>query len=198
MAIEAFPLQWPLGRQRTSSYSRKRAAFKTSPGKARDELLYQLKKLGAKDVVISSNIATYQRAGQSIMYADQRAASEDPGVAVYYTWNGDQYSLACDKWDKWVDNLHSLNKTVEAIRGIERWGTGEMVKAAFAGFKSLPEPPKQTKRPWWEVLGVNKNAWQSQIREAYIRKVKETHPDAGGTTQAFQEVAQAFEEATKR
>ena len=105
---ESFPLKWPAGRERTSSYHRKNAAFKTTPGRARDELLAELKRLGASNIVISSNVATYRRGGQDIMYADQSAAKEDPGVAVYYTWKGEQYSLACDKWTTVTDNLQSL------------------------------------------------------------------------------------------
>lgn len=103
---EAFPLKWVFGRERTPKCSRKVAPFKTSPARARDELLHELKLLGARDIVISSNVATYRRAGQDVMYADQSSAKEDPGVAVYYTWKGEQYALACDKWTTVMDNLH--------------------------------------------------------------------------------------------
>lgn len=102
---EAFPLKWVLGRERTPKYQRKSAPFKTTMGRARDELLHELKILGANDIVVSSNIATYRRAGQEVMYADQSAAKEDPGVAIYYTWKGEQYALACDKWTTVMDNL---------------------------------------------------------------------------------------------
>ena len=188
---ESFPLQWPLGREKTSKFSRKVAPFKTTPGRARDELLHQLKLLGARDVVISSNVATYRRGGHDIMYADQSAAKEDPGLAIYYTWNKEQYVLACDKWNAVVDNLQALMKTVDAIRGIERWGTGEMMKAAFAGFKALPE--QATTKPWYEVLEVFRDATQEQIKEAYRKKAFTTHPDRGGSVHAFNEVQQAYQ-----
>lgn len=192
---ESFPLKWPFGWDRTPKYQRRAAAFKTTPGRARDELLKQLKMLGASNVVISSNVATYRRGGQDIMYADQSAAKEDPGVAVYYTWRGDQYALACDKWNAVVDNLQALMKTVDAIRGIERWGTGGMMKAAFAGFKALPEV-KQT-RKWWEVLGVNVFASYSEVVTAYKAKAFQHHPDRGGNHEEFIEIKQAYEEALK-
>lgn len=193
--MESFPLHWPLGRKRTESWARKNATFKTSPGKARDELLYQLKKLGARDIVISSNVATYKRAGQEIMYADQRAAGDDPGVAVYYTWNGEQYSLACDKWKYWPDNLHSLNKTVEAIRGIERWGSGEMVKAAFVGFKALPEATKG--KTCWDVLDIQPTRNEDLIKSMYRSKAQSAHPDRGGSTEKFQELNNAYDAAIR-
>jgi hypothetical protein len=153
MSTNAFPLKWPLGRSVTPSYQRKDAAFSTAMAAARDALLHELKLLRATNVVISSNVATYTRGGQEVMYADQSASKENPGVAVYYQWRGDSYSLACDRWKTVTDNLQALNKTVNAIRGIDRWGTGEMVKAAFAGFKELPAAV-QTEGACWDVLNI--------------------------------------------
>lgn len=192
---ESFPLKWPAGKPRTDKYSRKPAPFKTTPGRARDELLRQLKLLGARDIVISSNVATYMRGGQEIMYADQSAAKEDPGVAVYYTWNKEQYALACDKWNAVVDNLQALMKTVDAIRGIERWGTGDMMKAAFAGFKALPES-KET--AWYDVLGVTMNSDEATIKEAYRKKVMQHHPDRGGNNDEFNIIQKAYQQAQLR
>lgn len=192
---ESYPLKWPLGRERTMF--RKSAPFKTTPGRARDELLHELKLLGARDVVISSNVATYRRGGQDIMYADQSAAKSDPGVAVYYTWKGDQYALACDRWNTVMDNLQALMKTVDAIRGIDRWGTGEMMKAAFAGFKALPEQAESSNRPWWEVLNCGKDSPWWFVEDRYKALRKTTHPDAGGSSEAFIEVQAAFDQAKK-
>jgi hypothetical protein len=197
---EAFPLQWPVGRERTSGYSRKSAPFKTTPGRARDELLHQLKLLGARDVVISTNVATYFRGGQEIMYADQSAAKHDPGVAVYYTWKGDQYCFACDKWNSVTDNIQALMKTVDAIRGIERWGTGEMVKAAFSGFKALPQPAETNPMDWYAILELSKNRiiTETDIKEAYRKKAMVCHPDRGGNPQEFARLHNAYLEAMRQ
>lgn len=192
---DAYPLKWPHYRARTEDNKRKRAAFKTTPGKARDGLMRQLALLGAQDVIVSTNIHTYERGGRQIMYADQAASTKDPGVAVYYTWKGEQYVLACDKWNTVMDNLQALGKTVEAIRGIERWGSGEMLKAAFAGFKELPDP---NSRDWWRVLGVSVFSNEDDIRKAYKVKAKETHPDTGGSVDAFNEVQVAYQTGLAR
>ncbi len=193
---ESYPLKWPIGRPRTISYLRKDARFDTTMGRARDELIKELKHLGATNVVISSNVATYKRGGQDIMYADQSAAKEDPGVAVYYLWKGESYSLACDRWKTVMDNLQALNKTVNAIRGINRWGTGEMMKAAFAGFKELPEPEKRD-RDCWTVLGIQRTKDVSLINFTYRGLAKMRHPDTGGTVEAFKELNKAKEEAIR-
>lgn len=194
---DAFPLKWPVGRERTSKYLRKSAAFKTTPGRARDQLLHELKLLGAKDIVVSSNVATYKRGGQEIMYADQSAAKDDPGVAIYYTWRNEQYVLACDKWDTVMDNLQALMKTVDAIRGIERWGTGEMMKAAFAGFKALPASTA-VEQDIWITLGLSgKPALVAIVNEAFRAKAKIMHPDLGGSVEEFQKLKNAYEQAKK-
>lgn len=188
---EHYPLNWPPFRERTQGPWRRKANFKTTQARARDELLRQLNLLNATDIVISSNVATYTRGGQVFMYADQIAASQDPGVAVYYKWRNEQYALACDQWTTVTDNLQALNKTVEAIRGIERWGTGEMMKAAFSGFKALPvsEPVQK----WYEVLGLTWSANKDQVREAYRRLAMIHHPDKGGSAVMFQKIKNAYD-----
>lgn len=187
---DSYPLKWPHYRPRTEPGQYKSSSFKTTPGKARDSLLKELNMLGAKDIIVSTNIHTYERGGRQIMYADQAASTKDPGVAVYYTWKGEQYVLACDKWKTVMDNLQALAKTVAAIRGIERWGSGEMLKAAFAGFKVLPDPSVEKK--WWEVLGVNEFASEEEIKRAFRIEVKKHHPDAGGNQDKFVTINNAY------
>jgi curved DNA-binding protein CbpA len=44
----------------------------------------------------------------------------------------------------------------------------------------------------YEILGIKKNASKDDIKKAYRSKVKETHPDKGGATEAFVSVRFAF------
>ena len=175
---DAYPLSWPLGRPRTKRP--KSSRFDTTMAAARDGLFDELRRLGARDVVVSTNIRTYNRGGREIPYADQSQASGDPGVAVYYTWKGDQYVFSCDRWDRVSDNVQAIRKTIEALRGIERWGTGDAMRAAFTGFKALPAAGEGTGRGWWDVLGCPMVAGADEIRAAYRRRAKETHPDLPG------------------
>ena len=45
----------------------------------------------------------------------------------------------------------------------------------------------------YAILGVKRNATAANIRNAFIRKCKVLHPDAGGTTEQFQEVQRAYQ-----
>ncbi|WP_277540030.1 ferredoxin Fer [Haloarcula laminariae] len=45
----------------------------------------------------------------------------------------------------------------------------------------------------YEILGVDPDADEAEIVDAYRERVKETHPDQGGSTEAFRAVKTAFE-----
>ena len=199
---EAYPLQWPQGYPRTKK--RRSAAFKTPMGAARDGLLDELRLMRASQVVISTNLQTYRRSGRDIPYADQTRANEDPAVAVYFLWKPpgasnrdgsekEQYVLACDRWKAIEDNMQALRKTVEALRGIERWGVSEMLRRAFTGFKALPE--SGSGRPWWQTLSISKTASEKEIRQAFRKKAQQVHPDKGGSIEQWSEIQEAYQQA---
>lgn len=189
--IEAYPLQWPIAWPRTKYPTR--ARFDTSGNKAKVGLLNELRLLKASNIVVSSN-AQLRRDG--LPYVGQRL--EDCGVAVYFTLNKEQQCIPCDKWDSLDDNIQAVRKTVEALRGLERWGAKEMVNAAFRGFKALPESiimGEHTARAWYEVLEVSQNAPESVIKAAYKAQLHLKHPDKGGKQWEFEELQKAFKEA---
>jgi len=45
----------------------------------------------------------------------------------------------------------------------------------------------------FEVLGVDLDAGPEAVEAAYRRRVKETHPDHGGSAEAFRRVRRAYE-----
>jgi hypothetical protein len=189
MNPNAYPLEWPVGRPRWNG-SRQYSAFKMDAKAMQGHLFDELDRLGAEDVIVSSNRKPYSRSEVELL--------DDPGVAVYFTRNGQQLAFACDKYLKLSDNLHAVGLTIEAIRSIERHGTGEMVDAAFTGFKALPEAiilGEHTARAWWEVLQVAQTADWEVIDAAHKRLLHKVHPDKGGTGHAFQELQTAFNQA---
>lgn len=179
----AYPLQWPVGRARWNA-QREASKFKMGEGAMVAHLYDELDRLGAVDVVISTNRSPYSRA-QNIT---------DPGVAVYFTYKGKQVCIAADRYIKVQDNLHAVGLCIEAIRGMERWGTGDMVDASFTGFAALPEAAG-TSKSWWATLGLdNPTTDKSKIEEAFKEARRKAHPDAGGTDAQFIEVQKAYDE----
>lgn len=190
--IDAYPLQWPTGWPR-SKYQ-ERARFDTTFATARNKLMRELALLGASDIIISSNIELRR---DGLPYANQRQP-EDTGIAVYFKLNGENQCVPCDKWTRTEDNLQAIRKTIEALRGLERWGAKEMVAAAFRGFKALPESiimGEYTARAWWEVLQVSQDASAEVIRAAYKSLLHTKHPDKGGSQWEFEELQKAYREA---
>lgn len=189
----AYPLQWPAGWPRTQNPSWSRF----SPGSASKEAYYiraELERLGATNIVINSNM---QYKPDGTPYARQSRIS-DSGVAVYFTLDGSQQCIPCDRWTTVEENMRAVWKTIEALRGIDRWGAKENVKAAFSGFKALPETAivtPYTARPWHEILQVSPTASPEVIRAAYKQMAFKSHPDHGGTDAAFHEVQRAYKQS---
>lgn len=52
-----------------------------------------------------------------------------------------------------------------------------------------------TKRDYYTVLGIDRNATSSEIKKAFRHRAMLLHPDKGGDVQAFVELKTAFEEA---
>jgi hypothetical protein len=116
--------------------------------KALSLLRDELKRMGASGVVISTNVPLK---ADGTIRLDREPL--DSGVAVYFIRDGKQMVLACDQYDLLRDNLLAIAKTVEAMRGIERWGAGEMMDRVFSGFKALPAEAGQGE-DCWKVLGI--------------------------------------------
>ena len=193
MMIEAYPLHWPDGWKRTKKWDKQSSRFQSTFAVARDQLLAEIERLRGRwgrktDPVLSTNVALRQ---DGLPYANQREP-DDSGVAVYFEYKGKQMCFACDKYRKVWENMVAIRKTIEAIRGIERWGASDMMERAFRGFVALTD---QSSGPWWHVLGVPRHASRQDIEWAYKRLRAKHHPDRGGDEVKFHEIQQAYHEA---
>lgn len=166
---QAYPLEWPAGWPR--SKGNQSSTFKTTTDKARRNLLNQIGLMGGTSVVLSTNVPLRQD-GQ--MRADREPV--DGGAAVYFQRQGKGMVFACDRYDTVRENIHALGLTIEAMRGIERWGASELMERAFSGFKQLQA--ENASPSWWEVLQVTANASVDQVEAAYRKMAKIAHPDA--------------------
>lgn len=189
MTIEAYPLAWPAGKPRTPSHKIERSRFE--PGNRPQEVgnvIAELHRLGARNIVVSTNL---RLRGDGLPYARDKAP-DDQGVAVYFDYSGGQKCFACDRWRTIEENLRAIFKSIEAIRGLERWGSKSFVDAAFTGFSALPAPGQHAKRSWRQVLGIDAGpVTAATINTHYREAARKAHPDMGGSSEAMSEVNQA-------
>ncbi len=194
--ILAFPLQWPLGWKRTERPGR--SAFKNDKTvySATRELLQELKRMKADDIVLSTNIPVKL---DGLPYSTYKTPN-DKGVAVYFKLKKVRHVMACDKWDSIEHNIYAIAKHIEALRGQERWGVGNL-EQAFAGFKALPEKSSGNQmKPWWTVLElpIENGVTETQVLSAYRMLAKKNHPDMPtGSVDKMQELYTAKEEGLK-
>lgn len=168
--IEAYPLNWPPGRPRAER--RESARFQTTLGMAVDRIREQVRLLGGRALVISSNVPL-RRDGLPL---GRYGYIVDTGVAIYFTLKSKPMSFACDRWILVEDNMQAIAKTIDALRGIERWASGQMVEQAFTGFVALAAPEQP-----WQTLGLNvSRPTKQQVDDAHSALAMKWHPDRSG------------------
>jgi hypothetical protein len=182
---ERYPLSWPSGWKRTTyrkvaKFSKRvdrgqgwKSSESLSVGEGLDRLNAELKRLGATDVVISSNL----KLNRDGSINRGQAMGPDPGVAVYFKLKGKPRCMASDTWTRLPDNMAAIAGTIEALRSIDRYGVGN-IEQVFAGYTAL-QPAADV--DWWIVLGVSASAPLDAIEDAYRTLAKTAHPDAGGS-----------------
>jgi hypothetical protein len=185
MTISAYPLAWPAGFPRTKI--REKGQFRTSFDAARQNVVRSLKAFAADsrkqitDPVLSTNVDLMDR-----------LKDNDPGVAVWFTWDGLQVCIPVDRYLTAAANLQAIHHIIEARRVELRHGTLALVRASFTGFTALPPP-----RSHWDVLGIPPGSSRDKITDAYREKARLAHPDAGGSTAAMTELNQARDAALR-
>jgi len=186
MTPQAFPLQWPPGFPR--SKARERGAFKTTLAGALNNVQTSLRRFASDSakkldgLVISSNVTL------GVQHPD------DPGVSVWFTWDGLGICIAVDRYASVEANLQAIHHIIEARRVELRHGTLALVRATFAGFLALPAPAS---KEWWQVLGVDASADDDQVKSAYRKLASEHHPDRpGGNADRMAEINEAYRRAT--
>lgn len=200
--ITASPLTWPAGWGRTPQNDQVRARFhKKVAGSwrtnaitvavAADLVLHQLKLMDVwqDKVIISTNLRLRL---DGLPYSNQRRVG-DEGVAVWWLPDYlDQHRvIAVDRYDRLADNLYAIGRTLEAMRGIDRWGGGEILERTFTGFAALPPPDKAGGIDPHQIIGIESDAKAHEKMRAYRSALSTAHPDHGGSNDQFHAVREA-------
>lgn len=184
MDATVFPLCWPHTMPRAKV--RETGAFRTTLSGALENVQTSLRAF-ARDsgipisgIVLSSNVSLGVN------------SPEDPGVAAWFVWDGNQVCIPVDRYKTPAANLQAIHHVIEARRTELRHGTLALVRATFRGFKALP-PPEH----WSKVLGVSSKATATEIQTAFRHLASTAHPDKGGSTTAMARLNRARDEALK-
>lgn len=185
----AFPLSWPHGFPR--SKTREKGAFKTTLAGALGNVQDSLRRFAADSeksldgLVISSNVTL----------GVQRP--EDPGVSIWFAWDGLQVCIPVDRYLTVEANLQAIHHIIEARRVELRHGTLALVRASFTGFLALPAPTGY--RPWRTVMefpaAAEVNA--DMIAARFRLLASKFHPDRGGDPSKLAELNAARDEALR-
>ncbi len=170
--VEAYPLHWPAAKPRNTRPERARFGDH-SVSWATNQMLHEIRLLGGRNVVVSTNLLLRN---DGLPRSGQRRV-DDQAVAVYFELDKDQKCFAVDRWDRVEHNLWAIYKSIEALRGLSRWGAKDMVDAAFRGFQALPPPSSES---------------LSHLDRSELKQlIKDHHPDTGdGNVDRYQEALQ--------
>lgn len=193
MKVLPYPLSWPEKFPRREAYRREKGSFKSTLSAAITNVQKSLelfaKDSGKKleDLSISSNVTL------------GTTNPADPGVAVWFVWDGMQVCIAVDRYNKLEANLQAIHHIIEARRVELRHGTLALVRATLTGFIALPAPAgAPAKRTWRQVMNFTSEPVSLDLLEQRYRLLaSQRHPDKGGSNEAFSELGTAYAEAKK-
>lgn len=158
-----YPLAWPEGQPRSAR--REKSAFRTTLPKAIANVRDSLRLFAQDSGRPLTGLSVTSNAG----LMEERPT--DPGVAVWFTWDGGQRCIAVDRYLTVAENLQAIHHVLEARRTELRHAGIEMARTAFKGFTAALPPPGE--RPWHEVLGVPPDGTAEQIAAAYKARARE-------------------------
>lgn len=187
----AYPLQWPPGFARSNKHEK--GKFASSLNSALNNVQTELQRFGkdsgrpVSNVVISSN------------YSLGNERPDDPGVAVYFQWDGLPVCIPVDRYSSIQANLQAISHVINARRTELRHGTLALVRASFTGFTALSGP---TVTDWRKILKVYDDKSDPRTLLATCEKnfrelSKSAHPDRGGNHAWMADITAAIAQARK-
>ncbi len=99
------------------------------------------------------------------------------------------HDYAEEKRKRWTEETKKDQdkRANDFFRNFERFFNG------FYGFDSGEEPEKAEPDYPFCVFGLKKSSSKDDLKKAYRKSILESHPDKGGTAEAFRKVQEAWE-----
>jgi hypothetical protein len=147
----------------------------------------EVRRLGGSGLIVSTNVKLRV---DGLPYSGQ-SQPKDCGAAIYFSLKGKAVAFSCDKYDRVECNLYAIGLTIEATRGIERWGAATQ-EQSFRGFMALPE--RASGPDPYELLALRLDCTEEQLKDAYRIAAKKWHPDVPttGSYAKWQQVQDAY------
>lgn len=169
-----YPLSWPKDVARVPAGKRSASAFKATLSSALKNVKDALRRFGSDsgiavtDIVLSSNVGGLDG-----------GKPDDPGVAAWFTWDGDERCIAVDRYLKVEENLQAIFHIIEARRTEMRHGGLNITRQTFKAFAALPAPAGG----WRGVMGFRPDEtikW-ADVERRFRELAEKAHPDKGGS-----------------
>lgn len=183
-----------------------RFSFKASWSNTLDLLERELRQINARDVIIEIDVD--DRHIRNDGWPKQDARPRSPGVILsFHHPTAGALRYPCDGFVDWQHNLRAIALGLEALRKVDRYGITRRGEQ-YTGWKALPAstlPAMSTEQAARRVAATSfgpEAADSESVRKrvlsdrAYAREIirvalARTHPDAGGSDEAFTLIGEA-------
>jgi hypothetical protein len=190
-------LDWPTGFDRTDELNREpNRRIKVSLAQAFDEVEQELSRLGVDEDSYRYDFDAQQRKTDQRPYS--RANPDDPGFVLRWKMDAANYAVACDAYTRLRDNVRAVGLYLREKRKMEQRPV-ETGESEFANARLPPAGEDQAvvaaeaATPAHQILGVDPDASDDEVREAARERLFEAHPDHGGSTTDVEKVRNARE-----
>jgi len=119
-----------------------------------------------------------------------------PGVILHLDTADGPLEFATDRYEAWRDNVHAIGLSLQALRGVDRWGVTH--GAQYAGFRALPAGTGAAGNPQQAIRWMHDRLRDLGVYESmtspgliYRELAKRLHPDRGGSAEDWERLQNA-------
>jgi hypothetical protein len=172
------------------------------------ELRFELGQIDCRRAVIEAGFRAWDIGANGWPLARARTP-EDPGVVLRVLESRyGELTYPCDTFTTWEANIRAITLALEALRKVDRYGVTKRGEQ-YAGWKRLAARGTNTltaeaaaaiivargngqlDNREAKAVAVRALSDLTEARGLYRQAQRATHPDAGGSTEAFQDVERA-------
>lgn len=179
---------WP--GEMTPHDRRRRSPFSAGWRQTMRLLDTELYNLGAEAIVLQIAMAEQDFRLDGLPRAHARATH--PGVILSFNPDGntaDRMQFATDVFWTWEENVRAIALGLEALRKVDRYGITRG-RSQYAGFKALPVGDDGAFGLYTKADAAR---WLASVYGDMKTALRASHPDTGGSAEAFRKVMRAKE-----